>query len=88
MRIDELSHEELHMWFGDDVVLCPHCGEENKLQNGLFCTKCGKEILNFCTNKNCENSTYDSMGIDVNARHCPLCGALSSFSELEYFEEE
>lgn len=88
MYIDELSKQELYMWYGDAAVSCPHCGAENELQNGLFCTRCGKELLNFCTNKNCDNSAYSSMGIDVNARHCPLCGAVSSFSELGYLGPE
>lgn len=79
---------DYYTWFGDEVVDCPHCGAENRIGEGLFCKKCGREILNFCTDPECENSVISEMGIDADAHYCSLCGALSSFSKLGYFEEE
>lgn len=64
---------------------CPHCGALNDPNRGMFCRRCGKALLNFCTNEDCENSSPSFCGdIMPDDLYCPLCGAPASFLEKGY----
>ena len=65
----------------ENDLACPHCGALNDSNRGLYCTNCGKLIVNYCTNKNCENADIQSSDIMTDDRYCPLCGFTTIFEE-------
>lgn len=65
----------------NENLTCPHCGTPNDIDRGLYCTKCGNPILNFCTNENCENSDAQNATIMCSDHYCPLCGSVTLFEE-------
>lgn len=63
----------------DKDFTCPHCGKLNDVNRGLYCTDCGKLLLNSCTNSDCENSDPWSCDNMSDERYCPLCGTVTTF---------
>lgn len=58
---------------------CPHCGTINDINRGLYCTSCGKLLMNSCTNDDCRNIDIISADIMCDDRYCPLCGTDTVF---------
>ena len=57
------------------AVLCPNCKNEDIDKTHNFCMVCGCNIINQCTNFDCE---FEG-ALPGNARYCPYCGSHSSF---------
>lgn len=65
-------------------VVCCKCGYNDNLEEASFCQNCGIELLNFCTNPDCDTNELPSkeyQAIPSNAKYCPYCGAKSTYFE-------
>ena len=63
-------------------IVCVNCGLAEHLEDAKFCQNCGLELLNFCTNLDCEYNqmpTDEYQAIPHNAKHCPACGSKSTY---------
>lgn len=69
--------------YGDEVVICPHCGGKCYDQQ-TYCHLCGKILHNCCVQEECE-----AYGLDLlpNAKYCPSCGEETTFSLNDCVEE-
>lgn len=67
------------------AVICPHCENEEILDEGEYCHICGKLLIN-----RCESGVFDDEGkwvnhcrghkpLPGNARYCPYCGEETTF---------
>lgn len=68
-------------------LACPHCGTYNDLNRGLYCTSCGKLLMNYCTNHECANSDAQNADIMCDERYCPICGSTTVFAEYGWLSE-
>nr|WP_321026479.1 ImmA/IrrE family metallo-endopeptidase [Clostridium neonatale] len=61
--------------------ICPQCeNEEIQNTNNTFCSICGTNLYNRCTNPNCGTL------LKGNARYCGQCGSPSSFFQNNFLE--
>jgi len=71
---------------------CPNCGYSEHISGAHFCQNCGIELLNFCTNPNCETNELPSeeyQAIPHDAKYCPYCGEKSTYYDyLTALEEK
>lgn len=66
-------------------IVCPKCGFDDHLDDAKFCQSCGIELLNFCTNPECETNHLPSeeyQAIPCDAKYCPYCGSLSTYFDF------
>lgn len=65
--------------------ICPNCGFADHLSDANFCQNCGIELLNFCTNPDCETNqmpSADYQAIPSDAKYCPYCGSKSTYFDF------
>lgn len=55
------------------AIICPICGNEKTEIEGEYCQICGTNIVNKCTNEECNEL------LDGDSRFCPKCGSTSVF---------
>lgn len=73
------------------VKECPICGNEEHLEDSIFCMICGKPSVNRCTFA--ISKDYDDGGCEHceplpgNARYCPYCGNKTTFLEANLLQE-
>lgn len=72
-------------------ITCVKCGLSEHLDDAKFCQNCGLELLNFCTNSDCDNNhmpTDEYQAIPHDAKYCPTCGSKSTYYDfLNSFED-
>lgn len=65
-----------------DEIVCPKCGFSNHISDAKYCQNCGIELLNFCTNPDCDVNQVPSdeyAAIPFDAKYCPYCGSKSTY---------
>lgn len=63
-------------------IVCSKCGFSSHVECAHFCQNCGIELLNFCTNPDCETNELPSeeyQAIPNDAKYCPYCGSKSTY---------
>lgn len=65
------------------LKICPTCNNEETNIEGSYCQICGSNLINHCTNHDCENTSV----LPANARYCPICGEKSRFNYAGYLKE-
>jgi hypothetical protein len=63
-------------------IVCVKCGFNDHVTNAKHCQNCGFELLNFCTNPDCESNEVPSeeyQAIPYDAKYCPYCGSESTY---------
>ncbi len=69
--------------------ICQKCKVELDDRSSNFCTKCGADLTNYCTNQNaCPNWDGDDVfPLGRNDKYCGECGSESTFSKNGYFND-
>lgn len=62
-------------------MICYKCGHSEHLEDADFCQNCGMELLNFCTNSECDTFKLPAeyKAIPRDAKYCPYCGSKSTY---------
>ena len=68
-------------------ITCVNCGFSDHLDDASYCQNCGIELLNFCTNPDCDANSQPSreyQAIPHDAKYCPYCSSKSTY--FDYLE--
>lgn len=60
-------------------VVCVNCQHDNHLSDAVYCQNCGIELLNYCTNADCQSYTEEIACLPRNASFCPYCGEKTTY---------
>lgn len=60
-------------------LVCVNCGQNEHLEDAVYCQKCGVNLLNYCSNKNCEIYGQEFPFLPRNALYCPYCGEKTTY---------
>lgn len=81
----EMKYKGIEMDNRKKAIICPVC-ENDEILEGAFCSICGTNLFNRCSNEAC------GISLDGNARFCHQCGSESTFftkgilKEWDYIE--
>lgn len=76
----KMFYELLDSHENGKLKMCPICKNEDTDISGSYCQICGVNLINHCTNPDCEQE------LPTNARYCPHCGDTSSFYQRDILE--
>lgn len=63
-------------------IVCVNCGQIEHVEDAIYCQKCGINLLNYCTNKDCDTYNDEPLCLPRDASYCPYCGGKTTYYDF------